>query len=68
MRATRRRRRGDENSVSKGRDIAQQSADGVKPHAPLDERPRRALLSEQMTSVFRTWGWAWRHERGGSVA
>ena len=23
---------------------------------------------EMVTSVLRTWGWAWRHERGGSVA
>ena len=33
----------------------------------LDARPQLRLPLREMTLAPRTWGWAWRHERGGSV-
>jgi hypothetical protein len=34
----------------------------------LDVQPQVRLPLWQMTLAPRTWGWAWRTERGGSVA
>jgi hypothetical protein len=40
----------------------------ASPGLTLDGPPWVRLPWRQMTSVSRTWGWAWRTERGGSVA